>query len=461
MQKKSIGFGFRGWIVLIYQFLAFVMYVSLNNFGQNVMANVNANVRGWNATLVPTVYTIVCVVSVIIQFIFGKRIANSGKVKNLSMILLTISGVLTIATALNGSNEVLWLITWALATGIAIIAATFMVSTVVGQWFPRRKGTVMGLATLAFPVINGVGLTIFSNLLSNSRGNMIIAWLPWLILDFIAILLCGLFIKEYPEQCGAYPDNDKSMTPEVAKAMMEKQAEARKRSVWNLKNMARTVDFWLITIPQGILLIGAVGVMTQVMPIFMQFGYVAFTDHGISPTAVGAILLLVNAAIACAGSWILGIIDTKFGTKKAILISDIFMILSGIFCYIGNSTMNNVVFLIGFWFLQIFMGASSNFTVSSAAQYWKREDFPSAYSYINPLANLICAFGPIIVAGIGAAAGFTTVWIVIFGLGVLATILTLAFKPSRLMERDKLYRREAGLPEEGLSKTAEEMRLAK
>ena len=89
MQKKSIGFGFRGWIVLIYQFLAFVMYVSLNNFGQNVMANVNANVRGWNATLVPTVYTIVCVVSVIIQFIFGKRIANSGKVKNLSMILLT------------------------------------------------------------------------------------------------------------------------------------------------------------------------------------------------------------------------------------------------------------------------------------------------------------------------------------------------------------------------------------
>ena len=72
MQKKSIGFGFRGWIVLIYQFLAFVMHVSLNNFGQNVMANVNANVRGWNATLVPTVYTIVCVVSVIIQFIFGK-----------------------------------------------------------------------------------------------------------------------------------------------------------------------------------------------------------------------------------------------------------------------------------------------------------------------------------------------------------------------------------------------------
>ena len=318
----------------------------------------------------------------------------------------------------------------------------------------------MGIASLAFPVINGVGLTLFSTLLTNNRGNALIAWLPFLALDFIAILLCGIFIKEYPEQCGAFPDNDKSMTPEVARAMMEKQAEARKKSVWNLKNTARTLDFWLITIPQGLLLLGAVGVMTQVMPIFMQFGYVALSDHGISPTATGAILLLVNAAIACLGSWLLGVIDTKFGTKRAILISDIFMILSGIFCYIGNSSMNNVVFLIGFWCLQVFMGASSNFTVSSAAQYWKREDFPSAYSFVNPLANLINAFGPLVVAGIGAAAGFTTVWVVIGILGVISLILTILFKPSRLMERDRLYRREAGLPEEGLSKTAEELRLA-
>ena len=36
-------------------------------------------------------------------------------------------------------------------------------------------------------------------------------------------------------------------------------AEAKKHSVWNLKNMCRTADFWLITIPQGILLLGAVG----------------------------------------------------------------------------------------------------------------------------------------------------------------------------------------------------------
>ena len=80
--RKNIGFGFRGWMVLIYQFLAFICYVTLNNFGQNVMANVNAGTLGWNPALVPTVYTIATIISVILQFIFGKKIANSGKVRN-------------------------------------------------------------------------------------------------------------------------------------------------------------------------------------------------------------------------------------------------------------------------------------------------------------------------------------------------------------------------------------------
>lgn len=456
MVKKRMGFGFRGWILIVYQFLAFCMYTGMNSFGQNVQANVNAARLGWNATLVPTTYTIVCVIVVIIQFIIGKKVANSGKVRNLSIIFLIISGVLTVFCALFKKSQAVWLIAWALAVGCGIFAATFLVSTIVGQWFPRRKGTVMGIATIAFPFMTGVGLTIFSNILRANQGNQLIAWLPFLALDVIAILLCIFFIKEYPEQCGAYPDNDRSLTPEVAKKMMEKMLIARKQSVWNFKNMCRTPDFWLITIPTGILLIGSTGVMTQVMNIMAQFGFVE--NH--ATTAAGAVLFLINAAIACLGSWILGMIDTKFGTKVAIAISCVFMVMAGIFCVIGTLKNITAVFLIGFFCLQVYLGAASNFTVSAAAQYWKREDFPSAYSFINPLANLLTAFGPMIVAGIGAAAGFHVVWIVIGALGAVALILTLLFNPSRVLERDRQYRREAGLSEEGLTKSAEEM-LAK
>jgi len=452
MNQKRIGFGFRGWMLIIYQFLAFSMYCCINNFGQNIHASFNQQ-YGWNYTMVSTVYTIVSIIAVVLQFAFGKKVANSGKVRILSIIFLALSGCAAIGMATINSSEGLWLVVWGLAVFFSVVGATFMVSTIVGQWFPRRKGTVMGIATLAFPVINGIAMTIFGNMLNAGHGNLMFAWMPWLIMDVVSILICVFFIKEYPEQCGAFPDNDRSMTPEVAKKLMEQQAEARKQSVWNIKNICRTADFWLITIPQGILLLGSVGAMTQVMALLGQFGYVE--NH--AATAAGAVLLLVFAGIGCLGSWILGMIDTKFGTKIAIAISSIFMVLSAIFCYLGTTGNNAVLFIIGFACLQIFMGASSNFTVSSAAQYWRREDFPSAFSFINPLANLICAFGPMLIAGVGFSAGFHIVWVIIGILGIVALILTLIFKPSRILEADRKYRREAGLPEEGLSKSNAEL----
>ena len=451
-QKKSIGFGSRGWLVIFYEFLALAMYCCINNFGQNIHSNVNQQF-GWNYTMVSTVYTLVSVLCVILQFAFGKKVANSGKVRIVSIIFMALSGLCAVGMATIKTSEVLWLIIWGLAVFFSVVGSTFLVSTIVGQWFPRRKGTAMGIATLAFPVINGIALTIFGNMLGASHGNMLFAWMPWLIMDAVGILICIFFIKEYPEQCGAYPDNDHNMTPEAAKAMMEQMAVARKKSVWNLKNICRTADFWLITIPQGILLLGAVGAMTQVMPLIAQFGFVA--DN--APTAQGAVLLLVFAAVGCFGSWILGVLDTKFGTKTSILISTILMVLSAVFCYVGTTSHSAALFIVGFCLLQLFMGASSNFTVSSAAQYWRREDFPSAFSFINPLANLISAFGPMIIAGIGFSAGFHIVWIVIGILGVLALVLTIAFRPARILNSDKRYRREAGLPEEGISKSAAEL----
>ena len=452
MEKKSIGFGFRGSMLIVYQFLAFSMYCCINNFGQNIHASFNMQF-GWNYTNVAMIYTVISIVCIIFQLAVGKKIANSGKVKIFSILFLALSAVSAIGMATITSGEGLWLVSWALAVFFSVIGATFMTSTIVGQWFPRRKGTVMGIATLAFPVINGIGLTIFGNMLGASHGNLLIAWMPWLIMDLIGIIICIVFIKEYPEQCGAFPDNDRSMTPEAAKALMEQQAAAKKNSVWGIKNIFRTRDFWLITIPQGILLLGSVGAMTQVMALLGQFGFVA--DN--APTAVGAVLLLVFAGIGCFGSWILGVIDTRFGTKTSIKISCAFMIISAILCFAGTVTNTAGLFIAGFAFLQIFMGASSNFTVSTAAQYWRREDFPSAFSFINPVANLICAFGPAIIAGVGFSAGFHVAWIIIGILGVIALVCTLLFKPSRILEKDRQYRREAGLPEEGLSKSNAEI----
>ena len=450
-QKKSIGFGSRGTLLVIYQFLAFAMYCVINNIGQNLYPALNAG-KGWNGTLISAIYTVASIVAILLQFVLGKYVANSGHLKGISITLLSLAALFTIGMATLQSSEFVWLLMWGLAVFTSVVGATFVVSTMVGQWFPRRKGTVMGIATLAFPIINGIALTIFGNMLGSTKGNQFLCWLPWLIMDVVGILICVFFLKEYPEQCGAYPDNDKNMTPEEAHAMLAAQKKKKKKSVWNIKNTFRTPGFWLITIPQGILLLGSVGAMTQVMSILGV--YDGFVVGGVAPTAKGTITLLIFAAIGCFGSWLLGVIDTKFGTRVAIIISSILMVISGILCAFQILPL----FFVGFGCLQIFMGASSNFTVSAGAQYWRREDFPSAFSFINPLANLICAFGPFLIAGLRAATGgFTVVWIVIGVLGLVSLICTLIFRPKMIIERDKQYRREAGMSEEGLTKSAAEL----
>lgn len=448
-QTKVRGFGFRGSMLIVYQFLAFGMYCVINQIGQNLYPMLNGS--EWNGTLISLVYTIASVVAIILQLIFGQKIANSGKLKLTSVILLLLAAVFTIGMATIHTSEFLWLLTWGLAIFTSVVGATFVVSTIVGQWFPRRKGTVMGIATLAFPVINGIGLTIFGNMLGLGQ---LMAWLPWLIMDLVGIIICLIFVKDYPEQCGAYPDNDKSITPEQSQAMLKAQIEAKKNSVWKPGKLLRTPGFWMVTVPTGILLLGSVGTMTQVMPILGSYGD-RFVVGGVAPTATGSVVLLIFAGLGCLGSYILGLIDTKFGTKTALIISSVLMILSGILCVFHILPL----FYVGFTFLQFFLGASSNFTVSAAAQYWRREDFPSAFSLINPVANLICAFGPFLVSGLSSAMGgdFTWVWIAISILGAVSLILILVFKPKMLIDADKKYRKEAGLPEEGLTKSAAEL----
>ena len=140
----------------------------------------------------------------------------------LGAIALILAGFITFyPPTMTQEPNVFWLIMYALEYISVTMYATFSIGVLIGQWFPRRKGTVMGIATLAFPVVNGIGLSLFGNMLTASGGKQLVGWLPWLILDLIGILICVIFLKEYPEQCGAYPDNDKNMTPEQQQQMMD------------------------------------------------------------------------------------------------------------------------------------------------------------------------------------------------------------------------------------------------
>jgi len=428
MEKKStIGFGFRGTLLLIYQFLAFFTFIVFTNWPMNILADMYGG-----APVLSTIYTVATLICIITQLVLTRYIGKIKSVKKMSVIF----GIITLISALAimlipPSNLVLWQIFYFLVTLFSIIYCTFSVGILVGQWFPRRKGTFMGIATLAFPIGNGLIGVFAGTVFAKGYPDVFGAFLPYFIVALIGLLVGTIFTADYPEQVGAYRDNDKSLTLEMAKAMMEQEIENKRTSVWTLKNTFASRDFWFITIPMGALLMMSVGMMTQTMSIIGTYPELPFA----------AIMGLVMIC-ACIGSYVLGLIDTKFGTRWAILISVIIMIISGIFGVV-KSPATLVIAIIA---LSVFMGAASNFTVSAAAQYWRREDFPRVFACVNPIANILQALGPMIVAILISTSGVSSAFGVTIVVGVISLILVLVFNPKHVKEVDDKYRQAAGKP---------------
>ena len=431
MQQKTklgINFGFRGWMLMIFEITAFLLFQAFTNFPMNLAGDFFGG-----AQLLSTLYTVGTLVGIILQLILATKVAKMKSVKNMTLIF----GIVTLVAALGVMvipAGTAWLIAYFVVNVFAIMYGMFGIGIIIGQWFPTRKGVFMGIATFAFPVCNGLmgptANSLFANMATTHQLNMVGAFLPFLIVGLVGWVIGLIFIKDYPEQVGAFRDNDKSFTKEKADAMLAVEIENRKTTVWKPGNVFKCGSFWLITIPMGTLLGCSVGMMTQTN---------AIIGEGIAGFDFNAIMGMVMI-FALIGSYVLGLIDGKFGTKTAIIVSVIVMLIAGILGGVGGAAMLPAIIL-----LAIFMGAASNFTVSGAAQYWRREDFSSVFGVVNPIANIIQALGPMMVAFTITKSVNTPFWIVAV-IAVISLVLAVCFKPANVKAVDDKYRAAAGKP---------------
>lgn len=427
MQKKSIALGFRGWMLLIYQAVAFFTFTVFTNFPMNILADFYGG-----AQKISTIYTIATLLGIVVQLVLTRFVGKMKSVKALGVTFGVISLVLALGIMLIPMEQTaLWQVCYFLETLFVTMYATFSLGILVGQWFPRRKGTVMGIATFAFPITNGLIGMFATSVFSKGYPDVFGAFLPYFIIAVIGLLIGVIFIKDYPEQCGAYRDNDREFTPEVAQAMLAQEIENKKTSVWTLGHTLKSRDFWFITIPMGALLMCSVGMMTQTSAIIGNYPELNYTT-----------VMAASCVVACFGSWLLGVIDTKIGTKKAVVISVIIMIVGGILGAIHGAGW----LLASFACLSVFEGAASNFTVSAAAQYWRREDFSNVFACVNPIANILQAAGPMMIANILFSRGYQTVFGVSAVIGVVCLVLILLFRPAHVKATDDKYRAKAGKP---------------
>lgn len=468
MEKKGIqSFGSRGWLLIIFQMTAFIAFMVFTNFPMNILAGsgfyggftIGADGVPIGTALVPTIYTAAAIVTVVIQLIISKYIGKLKSVKKLAGILgvLALLGGLFIMLyppTMTEKPNVLWIAVFFVEYIVVSMYATFAIGILMGQWFPRKKGVVMGIATLVFPLVNGVMGAFASAVYAadatthmpklvmyamsggqQGENTLPMALLPFFIISLVGFLIGMVFVKDYPEMVGAYRDNDKTFTPEVAKQMMEMEREAKRTTVWTPGRVFKTRDFWFGVIPAGFLLMFSVGAMTQTQSIFQM--------TGLSDSFAKIMVGIMFAGLI--GSYALGVIDTKIGTKKSMILASSLMVISAVLGLIGVAMNVSSLVVVAFIILGLFMGASSNYTVSFAAQYWRGEDFSSVFALVNAIANLLSAVGPMLIATLlFSMAGVRGVFIACLVGGILSVILMSAFSGKHVKEIDDEERKKAG-----------------
>ncbi len=150
------------------------------------------------------------------------------------------------------------------------------------------------------------------------------------------------------------------------------------------------------------------------------------------------------------GSYVIGVMDTHFGTKRAMLIGMTLVVIAGVLGIIAVGTGIGIVIAAAMIFIALYMGASSNFSVSVSAQYWRREDFSSVFGVINPISNIFEAAGPSIIivlistGGASALLGVRSVFIFLLLAGIVGIILMACFSKNHIRKLDDKYREEAG-----------------
>ena len=245
----------------------------------------------------------------------------------------------------------------------------------------------------------------------------------------IALILQQVVLRENPEEVGCAPDNDLAESKEALAAELEAVKEAEKNSPWVLKNLIKSPEAWFLVLAAGFINFISIGIMTNAAALLISIGLAQY---------IGLILTLVSV-FACFGSWLIGVIDQHFGTKVAIYLSGIFMVLCGIIALVAGM----VGALIALAFMAIFMGGSSNIMTSGVAFYFGRANFNRVYGITQPGQGIIYAAGSVVVSLLsGGGVNFIPVFYEAIVAGIIVTIVGFAIKNGRVQKQEEKFRAE-------------------
>jgi MFS family permease len=399
--------GVKGWGVTAVCIMFYLFYTFWNAV-TNTLLGIFTEMYGWAQTDMSFVVTIAGWISLLGIVLFG-YIGRKIGAKNVSTIGLFISAISFVILALMDSFLLF-------AVGVVLFYVSMVAYAIIGvgklgsNWFPRKKGIFMGMATMGMTL----GSAALNPVILACAGSVGVSGFFWgcaAVCVLLAIIVF-VFVKNNPEEAGAYPDNDRSISRETLDREFAAAQEYKKNSPWTIARVLKTKETWLIGIGWGLPMLVAGGTIALFVPTIASFG------HDI---LFGVVLLSSMWPMGVLGHYLIGVIDQKIGTKRTTFVVVLIEACAGLLVFFLGSS--GVACAIAAGMLMFAISGNANVCMSMTTSVFGRQDFEMAWTPIQIIYNILNYAGISVLAIVAGAFGQQAIMIA----GSLICVVGLVF----------------------------------
>jgi MFS family permease len=322
---------------------------------------------GWKATTITDPATVGTFVVAFVYFLIGTLMLKYGVTKVLvpSIVLL---GLACAGFSMAGDSFLMYTIfLFFIRLFVAPLQmGAYMLCT---NWFVNLRGRALGLITIGCPLFTATGIPGIR--IGVTKAGFAPTYIIISVLVFILAVLVTLFVKSSPEDCGLYPDGS------------DREIETSSGEIKSipLREVFANIDSWLLTISFGILQFCIVAVIAFYPQRLIMVG----TKESIYLT-----WLAIAAVAGTPISFILGMIDDKFGTVIASLALCITFFIGLISLLVMTANNIPLLFLAAMGIAGM-TGGTPNLHPSITTYVWGRDRYQAANRWIMAIQAFMMA----------------------------------------------------------------------
>ena len=254
----------RGYSMVLHSFLMYWIYGTLIGGGLSVIVAQYCGMTGLDSNLVTSVNTAGGFLSVIMTFLIGRWVITKG-VRGITAFscIGTAIGLCILGNGTNLGIYILWsVVSQGLYNGYSFTAS----NALIANWFPRKKGWVMGITTAGMMAASFTSV-LFITVYSPKIGFTNVCYVLAAVIAALGLVSLK-WIVETPEQCGLLPDN-MPVTDQERAAFGNGSA----RQDWKARELVFSKDGLCFIVGFGLLFIATTGGITAFVPYMIERGY--------------------------------------------------------------------------------------------------------------------------------------------------------------------------------------------